>query len=421
MSLNTLFQPGNDYHLYCDTMTCNSLGANCINSCANEGSGTGIFDSITGVSGSRVANFKSLVAGGGISITPTSNQITISDTGSGAPVQSVFSRTGNVTAQTGDYSISQITNSSVLANSSNVNIVSPSQYQILQYNGSGVLQNVNIVGFSNFVVAINQTVTGVNNTLYCATNSTVIIPPSMIGSGDGGSFIGVYAAQLEYTIISIPSGTYLNGVDGPFTLTCNDGYFEIVSISYNAWSTRSISGFWTSSLSSSTKPYINTQLGLNNLTDTSITSPTNNQILQYNSTASAWENATVALPSSGSYTPTYTLNTNITAISLLQGVYSQIGNIVNVSVVANITVNSAADANMIIIISIPVNTNSGFSSIYSAPGTTNIYYTGGGLTQLGGTISASISGNTVSLISRYTLATSQSIVLMANFSYSILG
>jgi hypothetical protein len=140
------------------------------------------------------------------------------------------------------------------------------------------------------------------------------------------------------------------------------------------------------------------------------------------SSSATSSNLNAALPISNTYSPTYTLGTNVSAISLLTGNYTQIGNIVNVNVVANITVNgSAVDQNMILTISIPVNTNSGFSSIYSAPGVVNIYYSGGGLTQLGGQVTSTISGNTVVLNPRYTLATSQSIVLMANFQYSITG
>ena len=120
---------------------------------------------------------------------------------------------------------------------------------------------------------------------------------------------------------------------------------------------------------------------------------------------------------SNSYTPSYILGTNVNSISLLQGNYMQINNIVNVSVVANINVNGGSSNQGILTISAPVSTS--FSSIYQTMGTTQIYYVGGGLTQTSGSTQAIISSNNVNLILTYSVATSTSIVLMANFCYSL--
>ena len=71
--------------------------------------------------------------------TPTTNQALVY-TGSvwqnSNIANSVFGRTGAITAQSGDYNISQITNSSTLASTANVSITSPTNGQILSYNGS---------------------------------------------------------------------------------------------------------------------------------------------------------------------------------------------------------------------------------------------------------------------------------------------
>ncbi|HEX4044824.1 MAG TPA: hypothetical protein VHZ76_04080 [Gammaproteobacteria bacterium] len=93
MSISSLFN-SNDFNLNCNTLSCNHLDANCINSCANEGSGIGIFDNITGSLGNKVANFKSLVSGSNISITPSSNSVTITSlpfTPSVEPANTVYS------------------------------------------------------------------------------------------------------------------------------------------------------------------------------------------------------------------------------------------------------------------------------------------------------------------------------------------
>lgn len=305
---------------------------------------------------------------------------------------------------------------------SDVIVSSPQIRDIIQYNGSNFV-NVGNYGYNNATIVNNSTITMAFENIYISGNSVFNVPTS--GISDIGRKIMICASQGVQCTITFPVGIFLvyNSTSySNFSMNNTTGTVELICLSSNQYGFASITDRWGSSLLSFDQPFSAAMLSLGNLEDVDTTAPTNGQVLTYNTGSSKWVNATPAASTSGNYSPTYSFGANVTAISLLQGNYIRSGDIVTVNIVANITVNgSLLGSDMVLIISIPVNTNSGFSSIYSAPGTVNIYYSGSGLVQLGGQITATIAGNTVNLTSRYTLSASQSIVLMANFQYSVTG
>jgi hypothetical protein len=103
---------------------------------------------------------------------------------SGAPVTSVFSRSGSVVAANGDYNISQITNSSVLASTANVNITAPANGQILSYNGTqwinSSLTGISVTSFNSRTGAVipqtnDYTIAQITNSSFLATTANVNI------------------------------------------------------------------------------------------------------------------------------------------------------------------------------------------------------------------------------------------------------
>ena len=96
-------------------------------------------------------------------------------------VNSFNTRTGIVTPQSGDYSISQITNSSVLASTTGVNIASPVTGQALTYNGSQWI-NSTLVPYYTTVFTYATTVTAVANTYYTLNfGGAITINPFNVG------------------------------------------------------------------------------------------------------------------------------------------------------------------------------------------------------------------------------------------------
>lgn len=162
MSINLLFQPNNDYHLYCDQMTCNSvIGSNTIYTASS---------SLTGDRTVDLAGHFLKLGNNNIEITDTGNIISqnitananvtlngplfdhnssaglanqvLSTNGANVTwinlpadtVSSVFGRVGAVAAQSNDYNINQL---------AGVSISNPLNNQILAYNGTDFI-NTNL-------------------------------------------------------------------------------------------------------------------------------------------------------------------------------------------------------------------------------------------------------------------------------------
>ncbi len=170
MSIQNLFTT-NDAHLFCDTMTCNNIGGNCIHNCSNVGAGSQVFKQLSGTSSNKIAEFRTLTAGSGVTLTQNANDISIAATGSSAPVQSVFARTGNVVATEGDYSLTQL---------SDVTISAPSNGQVLTYNGSAFVNSA----IPNYISTYFNNTPGATTTTVPAGAKLALV--SAVGGGAGG-------------------------------------------------------------------------------------------------------------------------------------------------------------------------------------------------------------------------------------------
>ena len=200
-------------------------------------------------------------------------------------VLSFNGRTGAVLPQNSDYSIGQITGSSVLANSSNLNISGISDKQLLSYDlASSKWINASYQIYKNYVLLSNgQSITAVQNTYYdCEGNNNITLPFSyewnfrvFINTGDSGSQITV----------NILAGTRINKINGPITLNSSSGFIEFVNIGQGHYYIVSQAPTWFYSGT----PLITTQTNLANNFDFQVSGPVNGQVLKYN--GSKWINS----------------------------------------------------------------------------------------------------------------------------------
>lgn len=249
-----------------------------------------------------------------------------------AVVNSWKGRTGAVTPASGDYTISQITNASTLANSANVTITSPSSGQYLKYNGSVWINDA----YYTFTSLAAGTTAAVMNTSYYANlfagTATLTMPTSAavgdrlrVGGGGGGT-----------VVISFPTGSYIlepNNATENITITGGSGYvlmeFYVTRlISGNPiFAPISSSGIWNGS---NGRKYGMGSIA--NLIDSSISSLASNQVLRYNGTN--WANSTDVL----------SWNTRTGAVTPASGDYTiaQITNASTLASSANVTITSPA-------------------------------------------------------------------------------
>jgi hypothetical protein len=186
MSIQNIINGPNGIDLFCRSMTCENIGGNCINYCDNIGAGDGIFDTITGTPGDKTANFKSLVAGSNVTITPNVDNLTIS---ANSPVTSVFGRVGDVLSAEGDYSIDQL---------SDVTITNPVNNDVLLYN-SGTSEWINSTIPSN----INDgTITGTTTWSSSKINSTFQIFANQWFSGSIAGLNIASARTNDFLVIT---------------------------------------------------------------------------------------------------------------------------------------------------------------------------------------------------------------------------
>lgn len=214
-------------------------------------------------------------------------------------VTSVFTRTGAVTATSGDYNISQITNASTLAVATNLNIVSPTNNQILKYNSGTTKWENGTISSTNtyydvqyiFTTTVNP---AIKNTHYILSfGGTITVAP--LNPGDHLLITSQgNAITVNFTGLSFITNSYLGGgtlnpsfslLNATLELMCvvNAGqtYYHIVRVSQNKTpSTCTLNGVKVSALQN-----------INDIPDVNITTPTNGQVLTYNSTSSKWENA----------------------------------------------------------------------------------------------------------------------------------
>ena len=216
----------------------------------------------------------------------------VNTTNSTAPVQSVFTRTGNVIAQSGDYNIAQIINSSILASTANVNITSPTDGQILKYDGgtsrwinsSQSFENIYYKQVYIYSTSVNPAIANTHytlnfggtitiaplnpgehlmitadvNTITINFTGTSFITNSILGGGTSNPSFSMFSTTIELMCVYNSSQTYYN----------------IIRVSQNrpgAFCT--LNGNKISALSQ-----------LNDIPDVVLTSPSNGQALIYNGT-----------------------------------------------------------------------------------------------------------------------------------------
>ena len=266
---------------------------------------SGVGSSLINTTSGSTTFLKSVSNGANINFNETSNNISIEAT---VPVQSVFSRTGAVVAQNNDYSISQIQNSSTLANSANVDINAPSNKQFLEYNSSSnKWQNADNYNYKYIVNQDNQTMTAAFDTIYTGSSNSYTMPNP--GLSDVGKKIKFVCANTSNTTISFPTGVFLQSATNFFTIS-NLGSITFVVASATQWQIDSGYGPWAE-IGGSGKAFF--KRALTDLDDTNIVTPLNGQMLQYDGTnwknaPALWDDLRVSMDSTtrqGSRDPTY--------------------------------------------------------------------------------------------------------------------
>ena len=206
------------------------------------------------------------------------------DTPPAIPVTSVFGRTGAVTAQTNDYSISQIQNASTLASSANVTINLPALNQYLYYDGSK-WANANPQFYTSVVGQSNTAFTASLGVIYSAPGCTITMPA--VGLSDIGRRIIITTNALQNVTIIFPNGTQFENIAfyTNFSMLANRGGIEFVvnnSAIYNAVAC------WGNFADPSGKQI--KKRTMSDLDDTNFTSLTNNDTLRYDIATAKWLN-----------------------------------------------------------------------------------------------------------------------------------
>lgn len=236
--------------------------------------GTGILEVTAGVIGVVPAGVNGNVlttTGGGVSW-------------ANPPVSSVFGRTNAVTAQNGDYSISQITNASTLADSANVNISLPVPESYLYYTG---LQWINRTSnfYSNVVNVSGTTTPATFNAIHVCSNATITMPTA--GLSDIGKRILIFSFDATNITVDFPAGVFLTNTNtSGFTMNSANGSIEFVVTGTTRYA---IVGCSSPSWKNPVTGGSFAPLSLSDLPDLSIATPNNGDLLRYNSTSLKWE------------------------------------------------------------------------------------------------------------------------------------
>lgn len=209
-------------------------------------------------------------------------------------VNSFNGRAGTVVSATNDYAISQIQNSSVLANSANIDIVSPTNNQILRYNSAATKWQNSDAQPYNTVYTFSNNITAVPNTNYIMNSGGTLTVNQMAV----GSFLQV-SSNSNTINIQFPGSflinTYLAGGTVSPTLTIFNACVEFCQI-FNGFQSyfelRSLAIIRPGGSITLNGQKISALASIANITDVNITSPVLNQVLRYD--GSAWVNGTVS-------------------------------------------------------------------------------------------------------------------------------
>lgn len=172
----------------------------------------------------------------------------------------------------------------VLDDLNDVIITSPSNGQIVQYNGTNFV-NQNAYVFQSRLFVNNSTFTAILDQIYVAPGCTVSVPTT--GSGDIGRQITIACSNSQQTTIRFPTGISLlyneTGYSN-FSMNSPTGSVTVICIGANTYSFASISGRWGSAVLSFDQPFTASMLSLGQLSDVDIVSPITNQVLKYDGT-----------------------------------------------------------------------------------------------------------------------------------------
>ena len=222
-----------------------------------------------------------------------------------ASVISFNSRTGAVLPASGDYNISQITNSSVLANSANINISGPVASQSLIYSGTQ-WANGFPYGFRAHVFLNSASITAELEKVYIGPNSTFTLPTT--GLGDVGKRILFTTQGGSQVAVTIPSGVFVENLTNT-SINSPYGALGIIVTSSNEWRIWCNTGGWVNS------GKIIRALNIGEALDANINSPVNGQVLTYS--AGKWINANVATPALPTSFITFNSRGNLTNATYL--------------------------------------------------------------------------------------------------------
>jgi len=197
-------------------------------------------------------------------------------------VSSVFTRTGAVTAQSGDYSLSQI---------SGVSLAGPTTNQVLKYNGANFTNTFLADTTYNFVPVDAATVTAAYDTIYRVNAGTINMIPAQ-----QDRVIKIIVIQGTLLTLNFPSLlVYINNV-GYFdeSFQVNEAcYIELNFYAGTAWIVTKISSRITRVSTGQIISY--STPALSGLLDTNITTPLSNDFLKYN--GSQWINSSAPVTS----------------------------------------------------------------------------------------------------------------------------
>lgn len=220
---------------------------------------------------------------------------------------------------------------------SNVQVSGPSTYQTLQYNQPlNKWINATVPGYKSVIQVSNTNITASLDTIYLSSNMNITVP--FTGLSDAGRVLMIVCEQLTQTVINFPFGIYLvynNTANTNFSINSPTGVVELICLSSNQYTFRSITGQWGDS-DPLTKNYNACMSTIETLLDTDISNPQPNQILRF--TGSKWINSNV------SYTSNLLFSGRILQGSCLQNVYDYI-------IIADFTYAANASLNLLVTLS----------------------------------------------------------------------
>jgi hypothetical protein len=177
-----------------------------------------------------------------------------------------------------------------LLNISDINISSPQNNQLLTYNNNNSKwENTNNYNYKTTLFIENQSIIAQYDTIYSSSNSTFTFQNPTLS--DIGKRILITSANGTNSTLIFPSGVFLYN-ETNFLSISSFGSIELIVSSATQYQILSVHGDW-SNITAGGKRF--QKRVLNDLNDLSITTPSNKDIIRYNSTTQTWENKSLSL------------------------------------------------------------------------------------------------------------------------------